>query len=92
MIFKQVNPGFCQTYLIADEQSREAILVDPVLEQVPEYLRLLDQQKLTLMHIIDTHTHADHISGAAALKDHRGCEYVMHANAPARGRMANGSD
>ncbi|MFQ5992088.1 MAG: rhodanese-like domain-containing protein [Nitrospiraceae bacterium] len=84
MIFKQVNPGYCQTYLVADEKSREAILVDPVLEQVPSYLRQLDQEKLTLLHVIDTHTHADHISGAAALKDETGCQYAMHANAPAR--------
>ncbi len=84
MIFTQLNPGPCRTYLIGDEQSKQAALVDPVLEHVQEYLELLDQQKLTLTHCIDTHTHADHISGAAALKDHLGCEYVMHANAPAR--------
>ncbi len=84
MIFEQLNPGACRTYLIGDEQTHQAILVDPVLEHVPEYLSLLSERKLTLTHAIDTHTHADHISGAAALKDQVGCEYVMHANAPAR--------
>ncbi|UCE63586.1 MAG: MBL fold metallo-hydrolase [Nitrospirota bacterium] len=84
MIFEQLNPGACRTYLIGDEQSHEAIVVDPVLEQVPQYLKMLDQKKLRLTHAIDTHTHADHISGAAALKDQVGCEYVMHAKAPAR--------
>jgi glyoxylase-like metal-dependent hydrolase (beta-lactamase superfamily II)/rhodanese-related sulfurtransferase len=84
MIFTQLNPGPCRTYLIGDEQSKQAVLVDPVLEHVQEYIKILDQQNLTLSHCIDTHTHADHISGAAALKDHLGCEYVMHANAPAR--------
>ncbi len=84
MIFDQLNPGACRTYLIGDNQSHQAILVDPVLEHVPEYIKVLGQKKLTLTHVIDTHTHADHISGAAALKDQVGCEYVMHANAPAR--------
>lgn len=84
MIFTQLNPKACQTYLVGDEKSREAVLIDPVLEHVQEYLKILDQHQLTLTHVIDTHTHADHISGAAALKDHLGCEYVMHAQAPAR--------
>jgi glyoxylase-like metal-dependent hydrolase (beta-lactamase superfamily II)/rhodanese-related sulfurtransferase len=84
MIFQQLNPASCRTYLLADERSREAVLVDPVLEHVSDYLRLIDQQKLTLTHVIDTHTHADHISGAAALKDQVGCELAMHADAPAR--------
>ena len=84
MIFTQLNPGACRTYLIGDEKSKQAVLVDPVLEQVPEYLRSLDQQKLTLTHVIDTHTHADHLSGGAAMKDQTECEYAMHANAPAR--------
>ena len=84
MIFTQLNPGACRTYLIADEKSNEAVLVDPVLEHVQDYLRTLDQQKLTLTHVIDTHTHADHLSGGAAMKDQTGCEYAMHPNAPAR--------
>jgi glyoxylase-like metal-dependent hydrolase (beta-lactamase superfamily II)/rhodanese-related sulfurtransferase len=84
MIFTQLNPGSCRTYLIADEKSKEAILVDPVLEHVQDYIKTIEQQKLTLTHVIDTHTHADHISGGAALKDQLTCEYVMHAQAPAR--------
>jgi len=84
MIFEQLNPGACRTYLIGDEASHQAILVDPVLEHIQEYGRLLEEKKLTLTHAIDTHTHADHISGAASLKDQLGCEYVMHTNAPAR--------
>jgi sulfur dioxygenase len=84
MIFEQLNPHACRTYLIGDEKSREAILVDPVLEHVEDYLKALDQRKLTLTHVIDTHTHADHISGAAALKDEVSCQYVMHQTAPAR--------
>ncbi len=84
MIFEQINPHACRTYLIGDEKSRETILVDPVLEHVGDYLKMLEQRKLTLTHVIDTHTHADHISGGAALKDETGCQYVMHQKAPAR--------
>ena len=69
MIFEQLNPGACRTYLIGDELSHQVILVDPVLEHVPDYFKVLAQKKMTLTHAIDTHTHADHISGAAALKD-----------------------
>ncbi len=84
MLFEQLNPHACRTYLIGDEKSREAVLVDPVLEHVEDYLKMLDLRKLTLTHVIDTHTHADHLSGGAALKDEAGCQYVMHQKAPAR--------
>lgn len=50
MIFTQLNPGSCRTYLIADEKSKEAVLVNPVLEHVPDYLKTIEQQNLTLTH------------------------------------------
>ena len=83
LVFRQLNPHACRSYLIAATQSEEAILIDPVLEHVAEYLKLLAEQHLKLTHVIDTHTHADHLSGAAALKDQTNCEYVMHTTAPA---------
>ncbi|HEU4339147.1 MAG TPA: MBL fold metallo-hydrolase [Planctomycetota bacterium] len=82
--FRSLNPGSCRTYLVAGPGSREALLVDPAIDHVSDYLKLLDRQKLKLTHVIDTHTHADHISGAASLVDRTGCAYVMHAKAPAR--------
>ena len=82
--FGQLNPQACRTYLLKARGSSEAVLVDPCLDCVPGYLHLLDREKLKLTHAIDTHTHADHISGAAALRDRTGCEYVMHAKAPAK--------
>jgi len=53
-----------------------------VLEHVQEYLELLQREGVRLTHVFDTHTHADHISGAGALRDHTGCDYVMHENSP----------
>jgi len=58
--------------------------IDPVLEHVNDYIEYLDKKNLKLKIIIDTHSHADHISGAAALKDRTDCEYVMHENAPSQ--------
>jgi glyoxylase-like metal-dependent hydrolase (beta-lactamase superfamily II)/rhodanese-related sulfurtransferase len=60
------------------------MLIDPVLEHVDDYLEYLKNNNLKLKIIIDTHTHADHISGAAALKDRTDCEYIMHENAPSK--------
>jgi sulfur dioxygenase len=92
--FRQLNPHFCKTYLIGAKGSPDIALIDPVLEHVPEYLDLVRRERLRLTHVIDTHTHADHISGAAALRDHTGCDYVMHENSPVgcvSMRVANGS-
>jgi sulfur dioxygenase len=81
--FRQLNPHACRSYLLAASGSKDVVLFDPVLEHVPAYLELLDKEKLRLTHVIDTHTHADHIAGGAALKDQTGCEYIMHTTAPA---------
>lgn len=83
-IVRQLNPHACRTYLLGVESAAEVLLVDPVLEHVGDYLELLERENRRLTHVIDTHTHADHISGAAALRDEIGCEYVMHTRAPAR--------
>lgn len=84
MIFHQLNPDACRSYLIGLQNSPEVALVDPVLDRVAAYLELLEKDNLKLRYVIDTHTHADHISGAAAMKDHTNCDYVMYENAPAR--------
>lgn len=82
--FRQLNPLACKTYLVAAEGGREALLVDPVLERVPEYLALLERENLVLSLVVDTHTHADHVSGAALLKDRTGCAYAIHEASPVR--------
>jgi glyoxylase-like metal-dependent hydrolase (beta-lactamase superfamily II)/rhodanese-related sulfurtransferase len=84
MIFQQINPHSCKTYLIYEEDFSDAILVDPVLEHFNDYLTILRERKLILDLVIDTHTHADHISGASALSDVTDCDYMMHKNAPAQ--------
>ncbi|MBI3819649.1 MAG: MBL fold metallo-hydrolase [Planctomycetes bacterium] len=84
MIFEQLNSGACKTYLVASELTKDAILVDPILQNSNEYLNLLKQRGLKLRYILDTHVHADHLSGAAALADQTGADYVMHKNSVAK--------
>jgi sulfur dioxygenase len=83
LMLTQLNPHSCKTYMVQANGSKDTVLVDPVLEHFREYWALIRENGLNLTHVIDTHTHADHISGAAALKDVTGCEYVMHSEAPA---------
>lgn len=84
MIFKQLNPGACRTYLLGSERTREVVIVDPVLDGVDRYLRLLQAEGLKLRWVIDTHTHADHLSGAPLLQQKAQVHYLMHLNSPVR--------
>ncbi len=85
MLFRQLydNETSTYTYLIADETSREAVLVDPVLEQVDRDLRLLQELGLTLRHCLETHIHADHVTGTGKLRELTGCEGIVPENASA---------
>lgn len=83
MLFEQLNPHSCKTYLIANDDN-SAVIIDPVIEHFKFYIELLKERNLKLTHVIDTHTHADHISAGSALRDATGCEYVMHENAPSK--------
>jgi sulfur dioxygenase len=64
------------TYLVADQVSRQALLIDPVLGQVGRDLALLEGLGFELMYALDTHVHADHITGAGTLRQHTGCKIV----------------
>jgi|CXWL01.1.fsa_nt_gi glyoxylase-like metal-dependent hydrolase (beta-lactamase superfamily II)/rhodanese-related sulfurtransferase len=80
MIFEQLNAGDCKTYLVASEKTHEAMLVDPLFERADDYVKELERRGLKLKYVLDTHVHADHTSGAAALKQRTGATYLMHKN------------
>jgi len=85
MIFRQLfdHISSTYTYLIASDQGREAVIIDPVLENVNRYIKLLEELDLKLVKVIDTHIHADHISGMAELRDKTNCITVMGDATPA---------
>lgn len=82
MYFKQIlnERCGCASYLIASRQSREAAIVDPSLD-TEEYVALLQERDFHLRYVIDTHVHADHISGARQLVAGHGGELCLHADA-----------
>ena len=75
MIFRQLfdNASSTYTYLLADEHSREAIIIDSVFEQSTRDLALIRELDLKLQYAIDTHCHADHVTGAWLMKQKTGC-------------------
>ena len=85
MIFKQVfdTKTSTYTYLIASAKGREAIIIDPVLENVEDYISTLKQLDLKLVKVIDTHIQADHITGASKLKQATNCTTIMGEHTPA---------
>lgn len=76
MIFRQLfdPPSSTYTYLLADEKSREALIIDPVFEQVNRDTALLNELQLELACILDTHCHADHVTGAWLMKQRTGAK------------------
>ena len=79
MIFRQVfdNKSSTYTYLIASAKGREAVIIDPVIENVESYIKLLQELDLKLVKVIDTHIHADHVTGASKLKLATNCSTLM---------------
>lgn len=73
----------CRTHLIAAERTREAVLVDPLIGQADALLALLKERGLALRWVVDTHTHADHLSAGALFLQKSGASYLMHDNARA---------
>lgn len=68
------------TYILNDGVSNKAVILDPNLEDIDSILALLKAQALELEYVIDTHTHADHKTGAGVLRERLGAKYVMHEN------------
>ena len=85
MIFKQVfdTKTSTYTYLIASAKGREAVIIDPVIDNVDDYIQLLKDLDLQLVKVIDTHIHADHVTGASKLKKATNCATLMGEHTPA---------
>jgi glyoxylase-like metal-dependent hydrolase (beta-lactamase superfamily II)/rhodanese-related sulfurtransferase len=79
MIFRQLFDSVSGTYsyLLASRRGGEALIIDPVLEKVERYLQLVNELDLRLVKAVDTHLHADHITGLGALRDKTHCVTVM---------------
>ena len=85
MIFKQLfdSKSSTYTYLISSGKGREALIIDPVIENVAAYINLLKSLNLKLVKVIDTHIHADHVTGASKLQDITKCSTIMGEHTPA---------
>lgn len=83
MIFEQVATGGCQSYLVACETTRAAVLIDPELSQVDRYVGMAGQHGVHVHYIVDTHTHADHFSAGRTLAKLFGVPIVMNRFSPA---------
>ncbi len=79
MIFRQLfdSVSGTYTYLLASRRGGEALIIDPVIEKVDRYLQLVNELDLKLVKAVDTHIHADHVSGLGALRDRTHCITVM---------------
>ncbi len=83
MLFRQLFDleSSTYTYLLADETTREAVMIDPVIENVDRDLALLRELDLRLTHALDTHVHADHVTALGTLRDKTGCKTVLSERA-----------
>ena len=79
MIFRQLfdTTSGTYTYLLASRHGGEALIIDPVIERVDRYLQLVRELDLKLVKAVDTHLHADHVTGLGALRDRAHCITVM---------------
>ena len=79
MIFEQLfdTKSSTYTYIISSGEGREALIIDPVIEHTNEYLKILEKLKLKLVKVIDTHIHADHITGLNELSKQTNCSKIM---------------
>ncbi len=79
MIFKQIfdNKYSTYTYIISSGKGREALIIDPVIEHTDKYIKVLKNLELKLVKVIDTHIHADHITGLNELNKRTNCTRIM---------------
>ncbi len=92
MLFRQLfdRETCTYTYLLADRATRDAVLIDSVIEHVDRDLQLLAELGLRLAYAVETHVHADHVTGAGTLRERTGCHTVVsrHAGAACADRQA----
>jgi len=79
MLFRQLfdQDSSTYSYLLADEETHEAVLIDPVIEQFERDRTLIEELGLKLRYVLDTHVHADHVTGSGLLRDHFGAKTVL---------------
>ncbi len=79
MIFEQLfdTKSSTYTYIISSGKGREALIIDPVIEHTDEYIKVLKNLELKLVKVIDTHIHADHITGLNELNKRTNCARIM---------------
>jgi glyoxylase-like metal-dependent hydrolase (beta-lactamase superfamily II) len=84
MLFEQIRSGGCLSYLVGDDDTCAAMVVDPHLDQLDRYVALTTERGMRVHYVVETHTHADHFSSARELAKQLGARVVMHrlASAP----------
>ena len=95
MLFKQirsVDGTGTLSYLLADENTKKTVLIDPNIEDIQKILLLEEEMGIKIKFIIDTHTHADHISGAGELKKLTGAEVIMHEKTKDKWKIVDEGD
>lgn len=96
MLFRQLFEAETSTYtyLLADEETKEAVLIDPVRETVERDAKLVQELGLTLRYVLETHVHADHVTGAGLLRERFGARTVVSADggAPCADVLAKDGD
>ena len=82
MIFEQLfdTKSSTYTYIISSGKGREALIIDPVIEHTDEYIKVLENLELKLVKVIDTHIHADHVTGLNELNKRTNCTRIMGEN------------
>ncbi|MGE5352208.1 MAG: MBL fold metallo-hydrolase [Acidobacteriota bacterium] len=95
MIFRQIrskDDTGTLSYLIADEESKDAAVIDPNIEDLDRILYMADELGLRVEYVFDTHTHADHITAAEEIKNLTGAEVIMHENTKDKWKVVDEGD
>jgi glyoxylase-like metal-dependent hydrolase (beta-lactamase superfamily II)/rhodanese-related sulfurtransferase len=95
MIFKQIRSKDgtgTLSYILADDKTKNGVVIDPNIEDLQTILYTVEESDIKLKYVIDTHTHADHISAAGELKNIFGTELIMHENTKNKWKVIDEGD